>query len=354
MRIAGIMSGTSLDGIDVAVVDIKGRRIETAAFRTTPYSQSVRSRILSLSTPQDLSRLNFELGELYAKAVTETCRRARISISSLNLIGCHGQTVYHEGVNTLQIGEAAVIAERLRIPVVSDFRTRDIAAGGHGAPLVPFVDDLLLRHPRIPRVALNIGGIANITVLDRKPAIAFDTGPGNMVIDQLATVYSKGRLRYDRDGSIARQGRWNRDLLDWLLEDPYYSAKPPKTAGREQYGRDFVEQMLKTNLPLEDLVAIATALTAATIAQAVHRYAPATKEVIAAGGGVHNKTLMAQIAAFLPSARLTTTAEFGIDPDAKEAVAFAILAWRTWRRQPGNLPSATGARRPVILGKITP
>jgi anhydro-N-acetylmuramic acid kinase len=348
------MSGTSLDGIDVAIIEIRGQKIETLTFRTTPYSQSVRSRILTAATPQDLSRLNFELGEFYAKAVAETCRRGRISPGSVQLIGCHGQTVYHEGVNTLQIGEAAVIAERLGIPVVSDFRTRDIAAGGHGAPLVPFVDDLLLRHRRIPRVALNIGGIANITVLDSKSVVAFDTGPGNMVIDQLATVYTEGRHRYDRDGVIASRGRLNRELLDELLSDPYYSAKPPKTAGREQYGRDFVERMMKTGLSLEDLIATATALTAATIAQAIRRHAPATKEVIAAGGGVHNETLMAQLAAFLPVARLTTTAEFGIDPDAKEAVAFAILAYRTWRRRPGNLPSATGARRPVILGKITP
>jgi anhydro-N-acetylmuramic acid kinase len=348
------MSGTSLDGIDVAVVEIHGRRVETVAFRTTRYSQSVKSRILGAATPQDLSRLNFELGDLYAKAVAETCRRSRIPLRSLNLIGCHGQTVYHEGVNTLQVGEAAVIAERLGIPVVSDFRTRDIAAGGHGAPLVPFVDDLLLRHSRIARVALNIGGIANITVLDRKPVIAFDTGPGNMVIDQLAAISSAGRLSYDCGGAIAARGRLNRELLDQLLADPYYSAKPPKTAGREQYGREFVERMLKTGLPNEDLIATATTLTAATIAGAIQRHAPGTKEVIAAGGGVHNKTLMAQIAGFLPGARLATTAEFGIDPDAKEAVAFAILAYRTWRRQPGNLPTATGARRPVILGKITP
>jgi anhydro-N-acetylmuramic acid kinase len=353
MRVAGIMSGTSLDGIDVAIVEMHGRHIETLAFRTTPYSQSVKNRILSAASPQDISRLNFELGELYAKAVAATCRN-RISLSSVKLIGCHGQTIYHEGVNTLQIGEAAVIAERLGIPVVSDFRTRDIAAGGHGAPLVPFVDNLLLRHPRIPRVALNIGGIANITVLNRKPVIAFDTGPGNMVIDQLAATCSNGRLDYDRNGAIAAKGRLNRELLDDLLADPYYSAKPPKTAGREQYGSDFVERLCKTGVPSEDLIATATALTAATIAQAISRHAPLTKEVIAAGGGVHNKTLMTQIAAFLPSARLTTTAEFGIDPDAKEAVAFAILAWRTWRRQPGNLPSATGARSPVILGKITP
>lgn len=354
MRVAGIMSGTSLDGIDVAIVEIQGRHVETLAFRTTPYSKLEKSRILSAATPQDLSRLNFELGELYAKAVKETCRRGRISPDSIELIGCHGQTVYHEGINTLQIGEADVIAERLGIPVVSDFRTRDIAAGGHGAPLVPFVDDLLLRHPRIPRVALNIGGIANISVLDRKPVVAFDTGPGNMVIDQLVAVYSNGRQTYDRNGAIAARGRLNRELLDELLDDRYYSAKPPKTAGREQYGGDFVAQMLRTGLPPEDLIATATVLTAATIAQAIHRHAPATKEVIAGGGGVHNRTLMAQISAFLPPARLTTTAEFGIDPDAKEAVAFAILACRTWRRQPGNLPSATGARRRVILGKITP
>jgi anhydro-N-acetylmuramic acid kinase len=340
VRVAGVMSGTSLDGIDVAIVDISGKRIRTVAHSTTPYSSATRKRILAARTPRDISRLNFELGELYAKAIAATG-------GPVDLIGCHGQTIWHEGgKNTLQIGEASVIAERLGVPVVSDFRTRDIAAGGQGAPLVPFVDVLLFASAKRKRVALNIGGIANITVLSS--GIAFDTGPGNMVIDQLVSP-----KRFDRDGAIGARGHVNRSLLDTLLRDRYYRMPPPKTAGREQYGAPFVERFLATGLPLEDLVATATALTAATIAAGVTRFASGAEEIIVSGGGTHNRQLMAQIAAFLPSCRITTTAEFGIDADAKEAIAFAILAHRTWTHRTGNLPSATGARRAVILGKVT-
>jgi len=364
------MSGTSLDGIDVAIVDIAGKKIRTVAHSATPYPSATRNRILTIvdnrsldfravtarerSGVADISRLNFELGELYARAVAAACKRANIPIESLDLIGCHGQTIYHEGrKNTLQIGEASVIAERLGIPVVSDFRTRDIAAGGQGAPLVPFADFVLFSSRRWNRVALNIGGIANITVLPRAATadlvIAFDTGPGNMVVDQLVSP-----KRFDRDGAIAARGHIHRPLLASLLSDPYYQMPPPKTAGREQYGAEFVDRLLSSGLPKEDLIATATALTAATIAAGVTRFAPATQEIIAAGGGTHNRQLMAQIAAFLPDCRVTTTAEFGIDADAKEAIAFAILACRTWKHRTGNLPSATGARRAVILGKLTP
>jgi anhydro-N-acetylmuramic acid kinase len=349
------MSGTSLDGIDVAVIEIAGGRISTVASKTTPWPAGVRARILAVSNAAchtaDISRLNFELGELYARAVMA------MKVEGIELIGCHGQTIFHEGVNTLQIGEASVIAERTGIPVVSDFRTRDIAAGGHGAPLVPFADYLLFRSRRVHRVALNIGGIANITVLPAgapdTAVTAFDTGPGNMVVDQLVERLTEGRQRYDRNGAIASKGSLDRALLDSLLGDPYFTKKPPKTAGREQYGAEFIERLMATGGKVEDLIATATAFTAATIAQGIQRFAPGTQEVIAAGGGIHNRQLMAQLAAFLPGARVTTTAEFGVDPDAKEAIAFAILAWRTWNRKSGNLPSATGARKPVILGKVT-
>lgn len=355
MRVAGIMSGTSLDGIDVAIVDIEGKRIATVAHSMTPYPASTRQSILTVSSPAEISRLNFELGELYAQAVIGTCKAAKIPLKSLELAGSHGQTIHHEGSgplpNTLQIGEAAVIAERLGVPVVSDFRVRDVAAGGQGAPLVPFVDRLLFASAKVNRAALNIGGIANITVLPR--AIAFDTGPGNMAIDQLVERMTEGRQRFDRDGLLAAKGHVNQALLDSLLTDPYYKAKPPKTAGREQYGLLFVDRLLATGLPMEDLIATATALTAATIAVGMMQFAPETQELIASGGGARNRQLMAQIAAFLPHCRVTTTAEFGIDVQAKEAIAFAILAHRTWRRQTGNLPSATGARNAVILGKVT-
>ena len=365
MRIAGIMSGTSLDGVDVAIVDISAKSVKTIAHASPPFKPAIRARILAASNTDchtsEISKLNFELGELYTQAVLRTCRIGEVPPDSIDLIGSHGQTIYHNGrgptPSTLQIGESSVIAERLGVPVVSDFRTRDIAAGGLGAPLVPLVDYLLFRSASKTRVALNIGGIANITVIPRgaKPeqVTAFDTGPGNMVIDQLASIATNGASTYDRNGRIASQGTLNRPLLDKLLSDPYYAAKPPKTAGREQYGKDFISRLMARPVPMPDLIATATALTAATIALGVERFAPLAGEMIVSGGGVHNRQLMAQLEAFLPTWHIQSSADFGVDPDAKEAIAFAILAYRTWKRQSGNLPSATGARRAVVLGKVT-
>ncbi len=352
MRVAGVMSGTSLDGIDVAIVEVGGRRIETIGFQTTPYPQAVRDAILKLDTTGGLSYWNFRLAELYARAVLRATRR----YGPVELIGCHGQTVYHEGgAHTLQIGEPAILAERTGVAVVSGFRARDIAAGGQGAPLVPYVDYLLFRHPRRTRVALNIGGIANITVIPPAAApedvVAFDTGPGNMVIDALAREYSGGKLSYDRGGKIAASGRVNTRLLDQLMADPYYRRKPPKSAGREQYGAEFIARMKKSRLPVEDLVATATVLTAATVAQALPQ---CPHDLIVSGGGVHNPGIMAHLSAFLPGISISTSTDHGIDADAKEAIAFAVLAYQTWRRKPSNLPSATGANHPVLLGNITP
>ena len=368
------MSGTSLDGIDVAIVDIEGRRIRPVAFHSVPYPEAVRQAILGVSnnttTTAEISRLHFILGQLYAGAVRETTRLNRIPAGSLELIGCHGQTIYHQGERepflgqpiaaTLQIGEASVIAERLGVPVVSDFRTRDIAAGGKGAPLVPYVDYLLFRHAKRGRVALNIGGIANITAIPpaakAQEVIAFDTGPGNMVIDALTTELTSGRQRFDRNGQIAARGRLDRALMDSLLADPYYRRRPPKTAGREQYGAEFIERQRQTKLPLGDLIATATVLTAATIAIGIERFVGPRMRVddlIASGGGVHNGTLMAYLQAFLPTVRIARSDEFGINADAKEAVAFAMLAYQTYRRCESNLPSATGAKHAVILGKVT-
>jgi anhydro-N-acetylmuramic acid kinase len=356
MRVAGIMSGTSLDGIDVAVIDIQKSKLETVAHKSTPYPAAIREAILAASTPAEISRLNFELGELYAKAV----RDVGVRLKTIQLIGCHGQTIYHQGkkpVNTLQIGESAVIAERLGIPVVNDFRVRDIAAGGQGAPLVPFVDYLLFRHAKRSRVALNIGGIANITWIPAKAkptdVIAFDTGPGNMVIDALVSLHTKGKQLFDEEGAIAGKGHVDRALLDKLLKEPYYKQKPPKSAGREQYGADFVKFLRESKLKLPDLIATATALSAATIAMGVH-LAGKPDEIIASGGGVHNRQLMGNLAALLPEAKISTSTEHGIDADAKEAIAFAVLAYQTIRGRDGNIPTATGAKRPVILGKITP
>ena len=377
MRVAGLMSGTSLDGIDVAIVEISGRgwakRIRTLAFRTVPYPEDVRQAILSVSNAAThtatISRLNFLLGELYAEALRLTARRARIPLDSIQLIGSHGQTIFHEGVpvkylgrriaSTLQIGEAAVLAERTGIPVVADFRPRDIAAGGRGAPLVPYVDYMLFRHRKLGRVALNIGGIANITAIPPsagpEDVIAFDTGPGNMVVDALARRYTKGRWSYDRGGRLAARGHVNRQLLDRLLKDPYFRQPPPKTAGREQYGAEFVERLLQTGLSLLDLIATCTAFTAAAVATGIERFVRPrmpVDELIVSGGGVHNRQMMAQLAAFLPGVSLASSTDYGVDADAKEAIAFAVLAYETWHRRPANLPSATGARRAVVLGKI--
>jgi anhydro-N-acetylmuramic acid kinase len=334
----------------------------------------VRKAILGVSncatTTAEIARLHFRLGQLYARAVLDTCRNHRIALGSIELAGCHGQTIYHQGdpepflgrpvAATLQIGDGGVISEQLGVPVVSDFRTRDMAAGGKGAPLVPYLDYMLFRHAQRGRVALNIGGIANLTAIPprARPAdvVAFDTGPGNMVIDALTIELTQGHQRFDRDGRIAAGGKVDRSLLDSILADPYYKARPPKTAGREQYGVEFVARVKKRRLALPDLIATATALTAATIGAGITRFIKPwmpVDDLIVSGGGVHNQTLMAYLQAFLPDARMMRTDEFGIDSDAKEAIAFAVMAYETYRKRASNLPSATGARHAVILGKIS-
>ncbi|MDQ6665863.1 MAG: anhydro-N-acetylmuramic acid kinase [Acidobacteriota bacterium] len=366
-RVTGIMSGTSLDGIDVAIVDLRGSKVETVAHGTAPYSTAMRQEILAVTntttTTARISEVNFQLGELYAKAVIATCKRHKIPLDSISLIGCHGQTIYHGNGNTLQIGEAAVIAERTGITVVSDFRARDIAAGGQGAPLVPFMDYRLFRHPKRARIALNIGGIANLTAIPAgarpEDVIAFDTGPGNMVMDALVAEHTGGKRNFDRNGAIAASAPINRVLLDELLQDRYYRQKPPKSTGREKYGEEFIARLKQTKLPLPELIATATALTAASIALGIDRFVRFVpnrmepRDLILSGGGAHNRRLIANLHAFLPDLKFATTQDFGINVDAKEAIAFAILAYETFERKPGNLPSATGARRPVILGKIT-
>ncbi len=362
MIVAGIMSGTSLDGIDVALVDIHGRRFTVKNFWTVPYPAKVREAILTASGAAGIARLHFLLGELYAEAVLKGGVRP-------DLAACHGQTIHHEGApvsflgrrvaSTLQIGEASIIAERLGVPVVSNFRPRDIAAGGQGAPLVPFVDYLMFRHARRGRVALNIGGIANVTLIPPAASpgqvTAFDTGPGNMVIDALVSRYTGGKRTFDKDGRLAARGHINLRLLEDLLSDGYYRRRPPKSAGREQYGAAFVQRLLKTRLPLLDLIATSTALTAASIAEGVRRFATfPPEEWIVSGGGARNPEIMGHLAAFFRGAAIATSTDYGIDADAKEAVAFALLGYETWRGRAGNLPSATGARRPVLLGCITP
>jgi len=312
--------------------------------------------------------LSFLLGELYAEALVATARRARVALDEILLVGLHGQTIFHEGsaveylgrcvASTFQIGEAAVVAERTGIQVISNFRERDIAAGGAGAPLVPLVDYLLFKHRTMCRAVVNIGGIANVTILPpgakSEEVIAFDTGPGNMVIDALVARYTEGREFYDRNGRIARSGRVHHELLKGMLSDPYFRRKPPKTAGREQFGEQFVSGLIATGISLPDLIATAAEFTGASIARAIRDFTPVPDiEVIVSGGGLRNRWLMRRLQHYLNPWKVRSTADLGIDPDAKEAIAFAVLAHQTFIRAPGNLPSATGARHAVRLGKST-
>jgi anhydro-N-acetylmuramic acid kinase len=372
------MSGTSLDGIDVAIIDITGSgfkaKINVVTSHSVPYPRKIREALLEVSNTSaqtgDISRLNFLLGELYAEALEETVERAQIPLDSIKLIGCHGQTIFHEGqgapflgkkvASTFQIGESSVISERTGIDVISNFRERDVAAGGKGAPLVPYLDYMLMRHRGRGRVAINIGGIANLTAIppntNTDRVIAFDTGPGNMVIDQLVSRITTGAQTYDRDGVIAASGDVDPKLLAKLLRDKYFRARPPKTAGREQYGSDFVSKLLDTELSSEDLIATATALTAESIALSVRNFVlPEMRvdEIFVSGGGTHNPTLMRMLRKAMDPIPVMETTEVGLDVDAKEAIAFAVLAYETAHCRPSNVPMATGAKRPVVLGKIT-
>jgi len=367
------MSGTSADGVDACLAQIDERegkleaRVE--AFLTERYPPTVRKNVLEARSVEDVCRLNFELGELFASAALDLCSKAAVAPADVDAIGSHGQTVCHQdaadGNATLQIGEPCVIAQRTGITTVADFRPRDVAAGGTGAPLVPVVDFLLLADSSTSRAALNIGGIANVTFLpaacSADQVVAFDTGPGNMVIDALMELLTGGRETCDRDGATAARGSTDEELLADLLGDDYFDAPPPKSTGRERFGRAFAERLLAAGrsrgLSEQDIVATATALTARTVADAITRWDPAAPgdvEVIASGGGVHNPAMMDMLRKALPHARLEPSDEFGIPADAKEALAFAVLAYLTLNGRPGNLTGATGAREQVVLGKIVP
>ncbi len=383
MRVLGLMSGTSADGIDVALVRIAAPRGKIDArlenFCTVPWPQPVRSTVLRIAearptTAAQTSQLNFRLGELFARAALRACRRFRIPPRRIALIGSHGQTIYHQGrgtpflgapsqASTLQIGEPSVIAARTGITTVADFRPADMAAGGQGAPLVPFVDYLLYRDAHCGRVALNIGGIANVTVIPAgarpQEVMAFDTGPGNMVIDALVRHFTRGRKSYDRDAQMARKGRVVPQLLDALLADRYFRRPPPKSAGREQYGQPYVARLLTRGRRLkarpEDLVRTATLATALSIVDALHRWVvPRHRihELIISGGGAHNPLIVAQLTAGLQGIEVLHAGDFGVPDDAKEAFAFAVLAYQTFHGRPANLPAATGAKHPAILGKV--
>ncbi|HEV2288088.1 MAG TPA: anhydro-N-acetylmuramic acid kinase [Candidatus Acidoferrales bacterium] len=380
--VLGLMSGTSADGIDVALVGISGGpaapRARLKHFAAFPYPAAVREAVLRVSsgaptTTREISQLNFRLGELFAAAALRACHRFRISPRSVALIGSHGQTIFHQGApgaflgarvsSTLQIGEPAIIAERTGITAIADFRPADIAAGGQGAPLVPFVDYLLYRHPHRGRVALNIGGIANVTAIPAgarpQDVFAFDTGPGNMILDALAAHFTRGRLHFDRDSQLARTGRLLPGFLKQWLAHPFFSKRPPKTAGREEFGAIYVEKLLsaakRNHIRSADLLHTATVFTAASIAQAFKRFIfPRThvRQLIVSGGGARNPLLIAYLCALLPSLKIIPAEALGVPGDAKEAYAFAVLAYEAWRQNANNLPSATGAQHSAILGKI--
>jgi len=384
----GLISGTSMDGVDAALVRISGTPenpgVRLLAFLTAPYAPRLRQRLLELGSgsPTDtgeISRLNFWLGEIFADAALRVCRQAGVAPGKLSVIGSHGQTLFHQSPRvaaqkgrrgrlpdlrtgaTLQVAEPAIIAERTRVPVVADFRVADIAAGGQGAPLVPLVDYLLLRDARQGVVALNIGGIANLTVIpaNAKPdeVFGFDTGPGNMVIDALVNRFTEGRKSYDAGGRWAASGKVIELLLAPLLRLPFFRQHPPKSAGREEFGPRLVEKyfLRMTRAPREDLLRTATELTAQTIVDAMRRFVlakVAIQRLIVSGGGARNPLLVRRLKAFLPELDVRPSDDCGLPVDAKEAIAFALLADRTRHGLPGNLPRVTGARRSVILGKI--
>jgi anhydro-N-acetylmuramic acid kinase len=398
MIVAGVMSGTSADGINVALVRIDaqdGSSRSGAASRRSRrecprhtirllgqaeyrYPAKVRSAILSSmnagqASVANLARLNVLLGELYANAVLTTERRFR---TKADLVGCHGQTLYHQGqarnflgrkvATTWQVGEGAILAARVGVPVVSDFRPADMAVGGKGAPLVPYLDYLWFRDDKLGRIVQNVGGIANLTAIPAgaraERVFAFDTGPGNMVID--AVTQELFRQPFDSDGKIAASGEVIESVIRTLLQRKFFRTKPPKTAGREEFGREFGQQFLNTckGARKRDVVATATALTARSIADAVRRFVigNATRkarfhEMVISGGGALNSTLVGMLAEQLApmGIQLRFADEFGLPSEAKEAVAFAVLAYETWHHRPSNVPSATGAQRSAVLGKIS-
>lgn len=375
--LVGLMSGTSTDGVDAAVVrfwDEEGHpRLELLAFVTVPYDDAMRRRLLECALDRvgvaELARINFLLGERLADAAADAIAAAGLSPDEVAAIGSHGHTVAHLPASTgetgpaatLQIGETAVIAERLGIPVVGDFRVRDVAAGGQGAPLVPYFDYAFLRSDRLSRVALNIGGIANITVMLRActaaEVTAYDIGPGNMPLDTAVRQVGPPGWECDRDGALARAGTVHDGLLRWVLDHEFLAHPAPKSCGREEFGEAFVARAraVAPELSAADLLATLTTACGQAIGQALAALPSGRQEVwevIASGGGTRNPVLMATIRshAAMP---VRSADDFGIPSDAKEAMAFAFLAWEALHGRPANLPGATGARGPRVLGKIT-
>lgn len=404
-KVIGLMSGTSADGIDACLVEITGNGIDTKInildFETYPYHVATRNAILETCNPETgtvdkVCKLNFHLGKLFADAAKSIANKARIPLTDIDLIGSHGQTIYHlpnpfcKGNNanetklisekntqdgsfptqhissTLQIGEPSVIAQETGVTTVADFRPRDIAAGGQGAPLIPYVDFILFRDKEKGRTLQNIGGIANVTFLPRdcgiRDVIAFDTGPGNMVIDRITELITNNAFHFDEGGRIAATGSVNDRLLAVLLAHPYFVRPPPKTTGRETFGRPFADNLyrdsVRSGMEGPDILATVTMFTARTIADSYKRWILPNhdiSEIIISGGGVYNATLIKFLIQYFPaSIKIRSISNFGISPNVKEAIAFAILANETISGNPNNIPGATGARDAVIMGKIIP
>jgi len=372
--VIGLMSGTSVDGIDAALVRITGNytstKVEEIAFENYPYPAGIKERVFRLfdtSTAKDICHMNFVLGELFAKAANDIAKKA--GVKEIDLIGSHGQTIYHipEPIctdyplrSTMQIGEGAVIAHKTGVVTVSDFRVADMAAGGIGAPLVPYTEFLLYGNCSETIALQNIGGVGNITVIPHNATadkvIAFDTGPGNMIIDYM--TQKTMNMEYDKNGAIGAIGKVNRLLIDKLMDDEYITKPPPKATGREYFGRGYCEKLYTTckdmSMPDEDIIATVTAFTAQAISHAIDRFVPySINKMIIGGGGAYNHTLLNQIRKRLPKIRVVTHEELHKNSDAKEAIAFAILANETISGNTGNLPSVTGAGHHKILGKIS-
>ena len=382
MKVVGLISGTSADGIDAALLDVTGEppalSLKLLRYATFPYPRGLRERLFRLTaggTVAELCHLNFYIGELFAKAVIRIAALDGRDPSDIELIGSHGQTAYHtaqprkEGEkrfrSTLQIGEPSVIAERTGVTTVADFRPRDIAAGGHGAPLTPDLHYLLFRHSSRSRLVVNIGGISNLTYIPAgkgpESVVAFDSGPGNMLIDGIMHRKTGGRARMDRDGRQAQKGRVHEKLLAEWLRDPYFRMKPPKTTGREAFGSKRLAEVIRRGRALKisdrDLVATVTLFTARSIGLSYSKFigtAGTVDEVIVGGGGTRNATLMRNLAAEFYPVPVLTFEDFGLDSKAVEAMAFGVLAYESILGIPNNLPSATGADRPAVMGKIIP
>jgi len=367
--VIGLLSGTSADGTDAALCEIAGHGENTGlvarSFVTTPFPRPLRERIyrLAQADASELTDLDVMLGEAFADGARAVAAAAGVAMNEVDLIGSHGQTAVHHPRSagrvgaTLQIGEAAVIAERTGCPVISDFRVRDVAAGGEGAPLVPLVDHLLFRKPGRRRALQNIGGIANVTLVSDRldDLVAFDNGPGNMPLDTVARAASHGREAFDRDGARAARGDIDEGLLTELHRHPYLSQKLPKSTGRETFGRDFVYPLLtRYHNRHDDLLATLTRFSAEAIARSYREMLPAMPdEVFVSGGGALNPTLMRHLSELLAPVPVSTSSKLGVDPEAKEAIAFAVLANQTLFGAPGNVPAVTGATGPRVLGKIT-